>query len=67
MPKFRLIDARTGPIAKIWSATSLPRLLAEQGRRATRQRPGRAGLCLFHRGFETADLTDAKAFLDELG
>src|SRR5688572_14687733 len=51
---------------KIWSATSLARLLAEQGRRATRQRPARSGLCLFHRGFETADLKDAKVFLDKV-
>ncbi len=64
------IDVARGQEAKWWelrATASLARLLAQQGRRAE----ARAMLSViygwFTEDFDTADLKDAKALLDELG
>jgi adenylate cyclase len=65
----RAIDVATLQRAKSWqlrAATSLARLLAQEGRREE----ARAGLAAaygwFTEGFETPDLRDARALLDQL-
>jgi predicted ATPase len=65
----RAIDVATLQRAKSWhlrAATSLARLLADEGRREE----ARAGLAEVHgwftEGFDTPDLRDARALLDEL-
>jgi predicted ATPase len=56
--------------AKLWelrAATSLARLWAEQGRRAEARELLAPVYGWFTEGFETRDLKDARALLDELG
>ena len=65
----RAIEIARGQSAKSWdlrATTSLARLLAKQGRR-DEARMMRADIYgWFTEGFDTADLKDAKALLDEL-
>jgi predicted ATPase len=56
-------------ILRLWelrAATSLAQLWAEEGRRAEAYDLLAPVFGWFTEGFETADLTDAKALLDEL-
>jgi predicted ATPase len=56
--------------AKLWelrAATSLARLRAEQGQRATAHNWLAPVYDWFTEGFDTADLKDARALLEELG
>jgi predicted ATPase len=54
-------------IAELRATTSLARLLAKQGRRDEARAMLAAIYGWFTEGFDTADLKDAKALLDELG
>jgi predicted ATPase len=66
----RAIEVARGDCAKMFelrAATSLARLWAEQGRRAEAHDLLAPVYGWFTEGFDTADLKDAKALLDELG
>jgi predicted ATPase len=63
------IDVARGQKAKSWelrAATSLARLWREQGRRGEARELLAPVYVWFTEGFDTADLKDAKALLDEL-
>jgi predicted ATPase len=65
----RAIDVARGQGAKsseLRAATSLARLLADQGQRRQAQDRLAPIYGWFTEGFDTADLKDAKALLDEL-
>jgi predicted ATPase len=53
-------------LSELRAATSLAQLWAEEGRRAEAYDLLAPVFGWFTEGFETADLTDAKALLDEL-
>jgi predicted ATPase len=65
----RAIEVARAQDAKLWelrAATSLAKLWAEQGKRAQARNLLAPVYSWFTEGFDTADLTDAKALLDEL-
>ena len=65
----RAIDRRAQPAGRsleLRAATSLARLWADQGRRAEARDLLAPVYGWFTEGFDTADLKDAKALLDEL-
>jgi predicted ATPase len=66
----RLLKLRRGQSAKWWelrATVSLARLLAKQGRRDEARAILAEIYNWFTEGFDTADLKEAKALLDELG
>jgi predicted ATPase len=65
----RAIEIARNQNAKSWelrATTSLARLLAKQGKRAEARAMLAAIYGWFTEGFDTADVKDAKALLDEL-
>ena len=59
-------SSTTGGAPAVRAATSLARLWGEQGRRAEARELLAPVYRWFTEGFDTADLRDAKALLDEL-
>ena len=53
-------------LLKLRAAISLARLWRDQGKQRRRPTTSRSGLRLVHRGFDTRDLKEARALLDEL-
>jgi hypothetical protein len=53
-------------VARVAAATSLGRLLQQQGKRDEARRHVEEVYCWFTEGFDTADLKDARALLESL-
>ena len=62
----RIARSATGQVYELRAATSLARLWGEQGRRAEARDLLAPVYGWFTEGFDTADLKEAKALLDEL-